>query len=53
MFNVNLELGLDVDVKLGPVNLQFNFQGPPESRSGLDADVELGPFNCGLIWKSF
>jgi len=45
MFNIKLELGLDVNIKLGPINLQFNFQGPPESRLGLDIDIKLGPVN--------
>jgi len=42
MFNVKLELTLDINIKLGPINLQFNFQKLPESRLGLDTDVELG-----------
>ena len=53
MFNVKLELGLDVNIKLGPIILHLNFQGPPKSRLGLGADVELGPVNCALPWKSF
>jgi len=48
VFNVKLELGLDVNIKLGPINLQFNFQGPYESRLGLDAEVKLGTVNCSL-----
>jgi len=53
--NVKLELGLNINVKLESINLQFNFQGLPESRLGLglDVDVELGPVNYGLTWKSF
>ena len=49
-FNVKLELGLDINVKLefSLVNLQFDFQGPSESRLGLDANVKLGSVNCGL-----
>ena len=53
MFNVKLKLSLDVNVKLGLTNLQFNFHGPLESILGFNADVELGPINCGLTWKSF
>jgi len=53
MFNIKPELGLDVNIKLGLANWQFNFQRPPDSRMDLDADVELGPVNCDLIWKSF
>jgi len=53
MFNVKLELGLDVNIKLGAINLKLNFQGSPKSRLGLDGNVELGPVNCALPWKSF
>jgi len=42
MFNIKLELGLDVNVKLDPINLQFDSQRPLESRLGLDADAKLG-----------
>jgi len=48
MFNVKLELGLYVNMKLGPINLQLNFQGPPKSRLGLDINVELGLVNCAM-----
>jgi len=51
MSSIKPELGLDVNIKLGLTNLQFNFQGPPKSRMELDADVEFGPVNCDLIWK--
>jgi len=53
MFNVKLELGLDVNIKVSLINLQLNFQGPPKSRLGLDADVELSLVNCALPWKLF
>jgi len=52
-FNVKLGLGFDVNIKLGAINLQLDFEGPPKSRLGLDANVELGLVNCGLTWKSF
>jgi len=28
IFNVKLELGLDLNIKMGPINSQFNFEGP-------------------------
>jgi len=53
MFNIKRELDLDVNIKLGLINLKFNFQGLLESRMDLDADVELGPVIYSLTWKSF
>jgi len=45
---LNWNWALMLNIKLGPINLQFNFQGPRESRLGLDATVELGLVNCSL-----
>jgi len=46
MFNTKLEVGLDVNIKLGPISLKVYVQGTLELRLGLDSDVKLGPVNC-------
>ena len=42
MFDIKLELGLNVHLKMELINLQFDSQRPLESRLGLDADAKLG-----------
>jgi len=52
-FDVKLRLGLDVNIKLDPISLQFDFQVLLKLELGLDIKVKLGLVHSNVTCKSF
>ena len=48
MLNVKLDLALTFNVKMDPINLQFDVQWTPELILSLNVDVKVGPDYCSL-----